>query len=117
MTTNFTNRTSVAYVIGPSVIVSSTDSLQQKVSLYTKWFYWILSEFTDLVNMDYWIAPIFCSNDFFFQKLDFLKFIWIFNNKNQCFSHCELKFYQINSIKSYSSRSFQHHQGHIPIPP
>jgi hypothetical protein len=27
-------------------------SLQQKVSLYAKWFHWILSEFTSLVNRD-----------------------------------------------------------------
>ncbi len=27
------------------------------------------------------------------------------------------KSYQINSIKSYSSKSFQQHQRHIPIPP
>jgi hypothetical protein len=29
----------------------------------------------------------------------------------------ESKSYQINSIKSYSSRSFHQHQRHIPIPP
>jgi hypothetical protein len=27
-------------------------TLQQKVSLYTKWFHWILSEFIGLMNMD-----------------------------------------------------------------
>jgi hypothetical protein len=27
-------------------------TLQQKVSLYAKWFQWILSEFTGLVNKD-----------------------------------------------------------------
>jgi len=52
MTTNLRNRASVAYVIGPSVIMSSTNSVQQKVSLYTKWFHWIVSEFTSLANMD-----------------------------------------------------------------
>jgi hypothetical protein len=31
--------------------------------------------------------------------------------------HSESKSYQINSIKSCSSRSFQQHQRHIPIPP
>jgi hypothetical protein len=36
--------------------------------------------------------------------------------KNQHLSHSESKSYQINSIKSCSSRSFQQHQRHIPIP-
>jgi hypothetical protein len=31
--------------------------------------------------------------------------------------YLESKSYQINSIKSWSSRSFQQHQMHIPIPP
>jgi hypothetical protein len=37
--------------------------------------------------------------------------------KNQYLPHSESKSYQINSIKSCSSRSFQYHQRHIPIPP
>jgi hypothetical protein len=37
--------------------------------------------------------------------------------KNQYLPHSESKSYQINSIKSCSSRSFQQHQRHIPIPP
>jgi hypothetical protein len=37
--------------------------------------------------------------------------------KNQYLPHSESKSYQINSTKSYSSRSFQQHQRHIPIPP
>jgi hypothetical protein len=36
--------------------------------------------------------------------------------KNQYLPHSESKFYQINSIKSCSSRSFQQHQRRIPIP-
>jgi hypothetical protein len=36
--------------------------------------------------------------------------------KNQYLPHSESKSYQINSIKSCSSRSFQQHQKHIPIP-
>jgi hypothetical protein len=36
--------------------------------------------------------------------------------KNQYLPHSESKSYQINSIKSCSSRSFQQHQRHIPIP-
>ncbi len=35
--------------------------------------------------------------------------------KNQYLPHSESKSYQINSIKSCSSRSFQQHQRHIPI--
>ncbi len=37
--------------------------------------------------------------------------------KNQYLPYSESKSYQINSIKSCSSRSFQQHQRHIPIPP
>jgi hypothetical protein len=36
--------------------------------------------------------------------------------RNQYLPHSESKSYQINSIKSCSSRSFQQHQRHIPIP-
>jgi hypothetical protein len=36
--------------------------------------------------------------------------------RNQFFPPSESKSYQINSIKSCSSRSFQQHQRHIPIP-
>jgi hypothetical protein len=60
------------------------------------------------------------STDFSFQNLIF----GIYLNhpqhksfKNQCLPHSESKSYQINSIKSCSSRSFQQHQRHIPIPP
>ncbi len=37
--------------------------------------------------------------------------------KGQYLPHSESKSYQINSIKFCSSRSFQQHQRHIPIPP
>jgi len=37
--------------------------------------------------------------------------------KNQHLPHSESKSYQINSIKFCSSRCFQQHQRHIPIPP
>jgi len=37
--------------------------------------------------------------------------------KNQYLPHSESKSHQIKSIKSCSSRSFQQHQRHIPIPP
>ncbi len=37
--------------------------------------------------------------------------------KNQYLPHCESISYQINAIKSCSSRSFQQHQRHISIPP
>ncbi len=47
----------------------------------------------------------------------YLNFQWQKSFKNQYFSHDESKSYQINSIKSCSSRSFQQHQRHIPIPP
>jgi hypothetical protein len=36
--------------------------------------------------------------------------------QNQYLPHSESKSYQINSIKSCSSKSFQQHQRHIPIP-
>jgi hypothetical protein len=60
-------------------------------------------------------------NWFFLPKPGFLEFIRIFNTrnhlKNQYLPHSKSKSYQINSIKSYSSKSFQQHQNHIPIPP
>ncbi len=37
--------------------------------------------------------------------------------KNQYLPNFESKPYQINSLESCSSRSFQQHQRHIPIPP
>ncbi len=46
----------------------------------------------------------------------YLNFQWQKSLKNQYLPHSESKFYQINSIKSCSSRSFQQHQRHIPIP-
>jgi hypothetical protein len=61
------------------------------------------------------------STDFSLQNLVFLEFIWIFSSRNhfkiKYLSHLESKSYQVNSIKSSSSRSFQQHQRHIPIPP
>jgi hypothetical protein len=47
----------------------------------------------------------------------YLNFQWQKSLKNQYLPHSESKFYQINSTKSGSSRSFQQHQRHIPIPP
>ncbi len=60
------------------------------------------------------------STDFSFQNLVFwnlLNFQWQKSLLNQYFPHSESKSYQINSIKSCSSRSFQKTQRHIPIPP
>jgi hypothetical protein len=61
-------------------------------------------------------------NRFLLSKPGFLEFIWIFSGRNHLkmskyLPHSESKSYQINSIKSCSSRSFQQHQRHIPIPP
>jgi hypothetical protein len=39
------------------------------------------------------------------------------NTKNQYLSHSEPNSYQLNSVKSCSSTSFQQRQRHIPIPP
>jgi len=57
------------------------------------------------------------SADFSFQNLVYLNFQWQKSLKNQHLPHSESKSYQINSIKSCSSRSFQQHERHIPIPP
>jgi hypothetical protein len=46
-----------------------------------------------------------------------LKIQWQKSLLNQYLPHSESTSYQINSIKSCSSRSFQQHQRHIPIPP
>jgi hypothetical protein len=62
-----------------------------------------------------------CSQLTFPSKTWFLKIYLNFQQqkslKNQYLSHSESRSYQINSIKSCSSRSFQQHQRHIPIPP
>jgi hypothetical protein len=58
---------------------------------------------------------IFPSKTWFFGI--YLKFQWQKSLGNQYLLHSESKSYQINSIKSCSSRSFQQYQKHIPIPP
>jgi hypothetical protein len=69
------------------------------------------------INAAYVVGPsvmTYVFNWFFLPKPSFLEFIWILNGRNH--PHFESKPYQINSFKSYSSRSFQQHQRHIPIP-
>jgi hypothetical protein len=46
----------------------------------------------------------------------YLNFLQQKSLKIQYLPHSKSKSYQINSIKSYTSRSFQQHQMHIPIP-
>jgi hypothetical protein len=58
---------------------------------------------------------IFPSKTWFFGI--YLNFQWEKSLRTQHLAHSESKSYQINSIKSCSSRSFQQHQRHIPIPP
>ncbi len=58
---------------------------------------------------------IFASKTWFFGI--YLNFQWQKSLKNQDLPHFESKSYQINSLKSCSSRSFQQHQRHIPTPP
>jgi len=55
------------------------------------------------------------STDLFFLGI-YLNFQWHKSRKNQYLPLSESKSYQINSIKSYSSRSFEQHQRHISIP-
>jgi hypothetical protein len=60
------------------------------------------------------------STDFSFQNLVFgnlFEFSAAEITQNQYLPHSESKSYQINSIKSCSSKSSQQHQRHIPIPP
>jgi hypothetical protein len=60
------------------------------------------------------------STNFSFQNLVFwnlFEFLGAKSFLNEYLPHFESKSYQINSIKSYSSRSFQQHQKHIPILP
>jgi hypothetical protein len=67
------------------------------------------------------IGPIVTtsSTDFSFQNLVFWNlFEFSAKNKslkNQYLPHSKSKSYQINSIKSCSSRSFEQHQRHIPF--
>jgi hypothetical protein len=59
------------------------------------------------------------STDFSFQNPVFgiyLNFQSQKSLKNQYLPHSESKSYQLNSIQSCSSRSFQQHQRHILIP-
>jgi hypothetical protein len=58
---------------------------------------------------------IFPSKTWFFGI--YLSFQWQKALLNQYLPHSESKTYHINSTKSCSSRSFQQHQTHIPIPP
>jgi hypothetical protein len=58
------------------------------------------------------------STDFSFQK-NLVSGIYLHFQRQKSLKnlpHSESKSYQINSIKSCSSRSFQQHQRHIPIP-
>jgi hypothetical protein len=60
------------------------------------------------------------STDFSFQNLVFWNLLYSQQQKslyNQYLPHSKSKSYQINSIKSFSSISFQQHRRHIPIPP
>jgi len=57
---------------------------------------------------------IFPSKTWFFEI--YLNFQRQKSLKNPYLPHSESKSYKINSIKSCSSRSFQEHQRHIPIP-
>ncbi len=58
---------------------------------------------------------IFPSKTWFFGI--YLNFWWHKSLQHQYLRHSESKSYQINSIKSCSSKSFQQHQSHIPIRP
>ncbi len=79
----------------------------------------------DLIKLLVWPVPlaqvlprpqlIFPSKTWFFGI--YLSFQWQKSLKNQYLPHSESKTYYINSTKSCSSRSFQQHQRHIPIPP
>ncbi len=65
-----------------------------------------------------WVLP--CPQLIFPSKTWFFGIYLIFSSKNHkksIFPHFESKYYQINSIKSFSSRSFQQHQRHIPNSP
>jgi hypothetical protein len=70
-------------------------------------------------NLNLQVLPrsqlIFPSKTWFFGI--YFNFQWQKSLENQYLPHSESKSYQINSIKSSSSRSFQQHQRHIPIPP
>ncbi len=46
----------------------------------------------------------------------YLNFQQLKSLEHQYLPHFESKYYQINSIKSCSSRSFQQHQRHFPVP-
>ncbi len=116
--------TSVACAVGPSV-----SPLQNKETQHVNIVLQCMYQFFKQPNMKgnhvciEWQAfkcyHVF--NWFFLSKPSLLEFIWIFSSRNHLkikyLPHSESKSYQINSIKSCSSKSFQQHQRHTPIPP
>ncbi len=92
------------------------------LSMVLSYFYWHPKVLFHIILV--WPVPltqvlrhpqlIFPSKTWFFRI--YLNFQWQKSFKNQYLPHSESKSYQINSIKSCSSRSFWH-QRHTPIPP
>jgi hypothetical protein len=115
--------TSVACAVGPSV-----NPLQNRETQHVNIVLQCMCQFFEQPNMKgnhawiEWWAFKCCHvlNWLFLPKPGFLEFIWIFSGRNHLkiniSPHSESKSYQINSIKSCSSRSFQQYQRHISIP-
>jgi hypothetical protein len=86
-----------------------------------KWSHFIQSNFSCSLVWPFGSSVTSSSIDFSFQNLVFGNLFEIaapeITSKSISPTFWIQKSYQINSIKSYSSRSFQQHQRHIPIPP
>jgi hypothetical protein len=88
----------------------------------------VIGEGVDINALSMWPVPLAqvlvttSSTDFSFQNLVFFENLFEFlvakiTLKINISHFLNPKSYQINSIKPCSSRSFQQHQRHIPIPP
>jgi hypothetical protein len=116
--------TSVACAIRPSVNPlqnRETQHLNIVFAMYVSMFWTAKYERKSCLN---WMVSlqmlphsqlIFPSKTWLFEKK--LNFQWQKSLKNQYIPHSKSKSYQINSIKSCSSRSFQQHQRRILILP
>ncbi len=116
--------TIVACVVGPSVNPLQIKETQH-VNIVLQCMYWIFwttkYERKSCLNWMVSLKVLPRSQLIFpFKTWFFWEFIWTFSSrnhlKNQYLPHFESKSYQINSIKSGSSSSFQQHQRHIPPP-
>jgi hypothetical protein len=112
--------TSVACVVGPSVNkIQNRETQHVNIVLqrrYSNSQIWkeIMLELKRKPSSVTTFSTVFPSKTWFFGI--YLNFQRQKSLKNQYLPHSKSKSYQIDFIKSCSSRSFQQHQRHIPVP-